>query len=206
MAWGWRHVVSTGRLQWQVWTVIKEVGWEHIDFPKENTFLSFQRYLSAIIWCCVHSIHVNWNKFLFAQVAAEATLSHCNSTKLHKTESMQHSFCPSQDHNFMYQQPEVAKWLTRMSPGSQIAKDIFVNKTTRIMYILVSERGQGPFPRLETNWHSTALPFWLNPHLQKQSDCVQAVHWELSLVCDVCPDLAEDILGMQYLQQVKSLG
>lgn len=95
MAWGGRHVVSTGRLQWQVWTLIKEVGWEHIDFPKKNTFLSFQRYLPVIICCCFHLIRVNWNKFLFAQVAAQAILSHCNSTKLYKTENMQHSFCHS---------------------------------------------------------------------------------------------------------------
>lgn len=105
----------------------------------------------------------------------------------------------------MYQQPEVAKWLTRLSPGSQIAKDIFVNTVTRVMSILVNERGQGPFPSLEANWHSTALSFWLNSHLQKQSDCIQAVHWELSLVCAVSPDSPERFLGKQYLQQVKAL-
>lgn len=138
-------------------------------------------------------------------MAAQAILSHCNSTKLLKTETMQHSFCPSQDHNFMYQQPEEAKWLTRLSPGSQIAKDTFVNTTTRIMSILVNERGQGAFPSLEANWHSTTLSFWLNSHLQKESDCIQAVHWELSLVCAVSPDLHEHFLGKQCLQQVKAL-
>lgn len=105
----------------------------------------------------------------------------------------------------MHQQPEVAKWLTRLSPGSQIAKDIFGNTTTRIMSILVNERGQGPFPSLEASWHSTTLSFWLNSDLQKQSDCIQAVHWELSLVSAVSPDLHGHILGKQYLQKVKAL-
>lgn len=184
---------------------LKRQGDSTLIFPKKNTFLSFQRYLPVIIWCCVHSIRVNWNKFLFAQVAAQAILSHCNSTKFHKIENMQHSFCPSQDHNFMYQQPEVVKWLTRLSPGSQIAKDIFVNTTTRIMSILVNERGQGPFPSLEAHWQSTTLSFWLNSHLQKQSYCIQAVHWELSLVCAVSPALPVHTLGKQYLQHVRAL-
>lgn len=138
MAWGGGRVVSMGRLQWQVWTLVKEVGWEDIDFPKKNTFLSFQRYLPVIIWCHVHSIRVNWNKFSFAQVAAQDILSHHNSTKLHKEENMQHSVCPSQDCNFVYQQPEVAKQQMRLSPVSQIAKDRFVNTATRAMSILVN--------------------------------------------------------------------
>lgn len=131
--------------------------------------------------------------------------SHTLTAPSYTKQNMQHSFCPLQDHNFMYQQPEVAKWLTRIPSGFQIAKDIFVNTTTRINSILVSERGQGPFPSLEANWHSSALSFWLNSHLQKQSDCIQAVHWELSLVCVLYPDLPKHILGKQYLQQVKTL-
>lgn len=109
MVWGGGRVVSTGKLRWQVWTLVKEVGWEDIDFPKKNTFLSFQIYLPVIIRCRVPSICVNWNKFSFAQEAAQDILSHYNSTELLKEETMQHSICPSRDFNFVYQQPQVAK-------------------------------------------------------------------------------------------------
>lgn len=155
-------------------------------------FLSFQRYLPVIIWCRVHSIRVNWNKFSFAQVVAQDILSRCNSTKLHKEENMQHSVCPSQDCNFVYQQPEVAEQQTRLSPGSQIAKDRFVNTATRAMSILANETGQGAFSSLETNWHSATFILLAKlSYLQKQNGCIQAVYWALSLACAVLPVLPE---------------
>ena len=157
MAWGGGRVVSMERLQCQVWTLISEVGWDDIDFPEKNSFLSFQRSLPVIIWCHVHSICVNWNKFSFAQVAAQDILSQCNSIKLHKEENMQHSICPSQDCNFVYQQPEVAEQQLWLSPGSQFAKDRFVNTPTRPMSLLVNEMGQGPPSTLEANWHNTTF-------------------------------------------------
>jgi len=108
MAWGGGRVVSTGRLQWQVWTLVKEAGWDDIDFAKKNTFfLSFRKYLPVIIWCLVHSIRVNWNKYSFVQAAAQDIISPHNSIKLHKEENAQHSSCSSKDYNFVYHQQEV---------------------------------------------------------------------------------------------------
>ncbi|PKU44941.1 rna-directed dna polymerase from mobile element jockey-like [Limosa lapponica baueri] len=79
------------------------------------------------------------------KVVAQDILSHCTSTKLHKEENMQHSVRPSQGCNFVYQQPEVAEQQTRLSPGSQIAEDRFVNTTTRAMSILGSALGLALF-------------------------------------------------------------
>lgn len=47
-------------------------------------FLSFRKYLPVIIWCHVHSIRVNWNKYSFVQAAAQDIISPHNSIKLHK--------------------------------------------------------------------------------------------------------------------------
>lgn len=73
------------------------------------------------------------------------------------------------------------------------------------MSILVNEMGQELFSSLEANWHSTTFIFWLNSRLQRQSGCVQAVHWALSLACAASTALPENFLGKQYLQQAKDV-
>lgn len=206
MAWGGDCMVSAGRLQWQVWTPVKEAGWEDTEFAKKTTFSSFQKYLPVIIWCHVHSISVNWNKLSFVQEAAQDILAPRSSSKLHKEEDVWHSTCPLQDCSFGYHQPEAAEPQARLSPGSQFAKDRFVNTAARAMSVLGNEMGQGPFSSLEANWHSATFILLAKlSYLHKQSSRIQAFYWELSLACAISWALSEHFLGKHSLQQAKAL-
>lgn len=154
---------------------LKRLDERILILQRKILFFSFQKYLPVIIWCHVHFIRVNWNKYSFVQAVAQDIISpHSQHQVIQRRE------CAAQLPPFKGLQLCVSTvrgtepWAS-LSPELQFAQDRFVNTAVRAMSILADEMGL--LSSLEANWHSATFILLVKlSYLQKQSGHIQAVY------------------------------